>query len=206
VPWWLAAVSYDAETADRVSEAGFRPALFVYQARKRSRGRISTTFLPMYPNYLFVRAEGAARTLVAVRGVHGLVQASRIVLGNVSESEAAEVRDSVVDALTASGDAMTGKPHCWVVSERFAPESKFRSRDVVQSTDARSIWYECRGTVDTVMSDGRIVVLFEMMGRKVPSYVFEENIVLVSRPEARRFRKRNRPSSGDTPVSAQASA
>jgi transcriptional antiterminator RfaH len=125
---------------------------------RRHARKLENVATPFFPGYLFVHFDIARDRWRAINGTYGVVR----LVG--SSTQPAQVPSNIVDALLGECDAVgMMRPHL-----DFVPGQSVR---VTVGPFADFI-----GTLDRLDDDGRVRVLLDMMGGRIPLFLARENI------------------------------
>jgi transcriptional antiterminator RfaH len=148
----------EAKAALNLERQGFVTYLPCYLKRRRHARRIETIGAPLFPRYLFVAADVAAKGWRAIRSTFGV---SRL----VCDGEApVPVPEAVLRQLWCRHDE-DGYVRLETAA-RFAPGDAVRVADGVFSS--------CLGLFEGVTDVQRVAILVDLLGRKVKVVVHAE--------------------------------
>ena len=161
--WYVVQVRAHAETKAQIhlTRQGFETYVPRYLKRRRHARRTDTVAAPLYPAYMFVRFDPSIHQW---RSIHSTVGVARLVCnGDVP----AALDQAIIEDLKSREDAQG-----FIHLERrpqFATHDKVRVREGVLS--------DCLGLVEGMSDRDRVVILLDMLGRKVRVVLDEEFIV-----------------------------
>ena len=151
--WYVVQAQPNAESKAVVhlERQGFATYLPRYLKRRRHARRVDVVGAPLFPRYLFVEIDMATQRW---RSIHSTVGVSQLVCaGDVPTS----VPDYVIASLKDREDA-----HGFI---QLARQPSFRRGDKVRVRDG--LFSDCLGLYDGMPDRDRIVVLLDLLGRKV---------------------------------------
>ena len=154
-------VHAEAKAQMHLSRQGFETYLPRYLKRRRHARRTDTVAAPLYPSYLFVRFDPATHRW---RSIHSTVGVARLVCNGDAP---AALDPAIIDGLKSREDAQG-----FIHLERrpqFAAHDKVRVREGALSN--------CLGLFEGMNDRDRVVILLDMLGRKVRVVLDEEFIV-----------------------------
>ncbi len=161
--WHVVQAHIHAETKAQMhlSRQGFETYLPRHLKRRRHARRTDTVAAPLYPSYLFVHFDPAIHRW---RSIHSTIGVVRLVCnGDVP----AALDQAIIDGLK-SRENEEGFIHL-EHRPQFAARDKVRVREGVLS--------DCLGLFEGMSDRDRVVILLDMLGRKVRVVLDEEFIV-----------------------------
>jgi transcriptional antiterminator RfaH len=161
--WHVVQVHLHAETKARfhLSRQGFETYLPLYLKRRRHARRTETIAAPLYPSYLFVRFNPSTHRW---RSIHSTIGVARMVCnGDVP----ATLDQAIIENLKSRENAQG-----FIQLER---RPKFALHDKVRVCDG--VFADCLGLVEGLGDRDRVVILLNMLGRKVRVLLDEELVV-----------------------------
>jgi transcriptional antiterminator RfaH len=161
--WHVVQVHVHAETKAQMhlSRQGFETYLPLYLKRRRHARRTDTVAAPLYPSYLFVRFNSLIHRW---RSIHSTIGVARLVCnGDVP----AALDQTIIENLKSRENTQG-----FIQLDR---RPKFALHDKVRVCDG--VFADCLGLVDGVSDRDRVVILLNMLGRKVRVLLDEELVV-----------------------------
>lgn len=161
--WYVVQVRAHAETKAQIhlSRQGFETYVPRYLKRRRHARRTDTVAAPLYPAYMFVRFDPSIHQW---RSIHSTVGVARLVCnGDVP----AMLDQAIIEGLK-SRECAQGFIHL-ERRPQFATHDKVRVREGALSN--------CLGLFEGMSDRDRVVILLDMLGRKVRVVLDEEFIV-----------------------------
>jgi transcriptional antiterminator RfaH len=161
--WHVVQVHAHAETTAQMhlSRQGFETYVPRYLKRRRHARRTDTVAAPLYPTYLFVRFDPSIHQW---RSIHSTVGVVRLLC--IGETPA-PINQAIIDDLKSRENAR-GFIHL-ERQAKFATSDKVRVREGVLT--------DCLGLVEGVSDCDRIVILLDMLGRKVRVVLDEDSLI-----------------------------
>jgi len=161
--WHVVQVHLHAESKAQMHLArqGFETYLPRYLKRRRHARRTETAAAALYPSYLFVRFNSSIHRW---RSIHSTIGVVRLVCnGDVP----APLDQAIIENLKSRENAQG-----FIQLER---RPKFARHDKVRVSDG--VFADCLGLVEGVSDRDRVVILLNMLGRKVRVLLDEELVV-----------------------------
>ena len=161
--WHVVQVHLHAEIKARMhlSRQGFETYLPLYLKRRRHARRIETVSAPLYPSYLFVRFNPSIHRW---RSIHSTIGVARLVCnGDVPAALDQAIIDNLKKRENERGFIQLDR------KPKFSPHDKVRVCD--------GAFTDCLGLVEDVSDRERVVILLNMLGRKVRVLLHEELVV-----------------------------
>lgn len=161
--WHAVQVHVHAEKKAQIHlcRQGFETYLPLYLKRRRHARKTDTVAAPLYPSYLFVRFNPSIHRW---RSIHSTIGVVRLVCnGDVP----AALDGAIIENLKSRENA-----HGFVQLDR---RPKFALHDKVRISDG--LFADCLGLVEDVSDRDRVVILLNMLGRKVRVLLDEELVV-----------------------------
>jgi transcriptional antiterminator RfaH len=151
--WYVVQTQPNAEqrAISNLARQGFVTYLPRYLKRRRHARKTEVVSAPLFPRYVFVAIDMAARQWRSIQSTFGV---SRLVCNG--ESPAA-VSGWVVDQLKGREDASG--------YVQLLPTAKFAHGDKVRIVEG--VFNECLGLFEDMTDRERVVVLLDLLGRKV---------------------------------------
>jgi transcriptional antiterminator RfaH len=161
--WHVVQVHLHAETKAEMhlSRQGFETYLPRYLKRRRHARRTETVAAPLYPSYLFVRFNSSIHRWRSIHSTRGVVRL--VCNGDVP----AALDQAIIENLKSRENAQG-----FIQLER---RLKFALHDKVRVCEGA--FTDCLGLVEGVSDRDRVVILLNMLGRKVRVLLNEELIV-----------------------------
>jgi len=144
-----------------LSRQGFETYLPLYLKRRRHARRIDTVAAPLYPSYLFVRFNSSIHRW---RSIHSTIGVVRLVSNG---DLPAALDQAIIENLKSRQNAQG------FIELDHRP--KFALHDKVRISDG--VFADCLGLVEGVSDRDRVVILLNMLGRKVRVLLDEELVV-----------------------------
>ena len=161
--WHVVQAHLHAETKARIhlSRQGFETYLPLHLKRRRHARRTEIVAAPLYPSYLFVRFNPSIHRW---RSIHSTIGVARLVCnGDVP----ATLDQTIIENLKSRENAQG-----FIQLER---RPKFALHDKVRVCDG--VFADCLGLIEGVSDRDRVVILLNMLGRKVRVLLDEELVV-----------------------------
>jgi len=161
--WHVVHVHLHAETKAQthLARQGFETYLPLYLKRRRHARRTETVAAPLYPSYLFVRFNSSIHRW---RSIHSTIGVVRLVCnGDVPAALDQAIIEDLKNRENAQG----------FIQLEHRP--KFSLHDKVRVSDG--VFADCLGLVEGVSDRDRVVILLNMLGRKVRVLLDEELVV-----------------------------
>jgi transcriptional antiterminator RfaH len=161
--WHVAQVHMHAETKAQthLSRQGFETYLPRLLKRRRHARRTETVAAPLYPSYLFVRFNPSIHRW---RSIHSTIGVARLVCNGDTP---APLDGAIIENLKGREDTQG-----FIQLER---RPKFALHDKVRVSEG--VFADCLGLVEGVSDRDRVVILLNMLGRKVRVLLDEELVV-----------------------------
>ena len=140
---------------------GFETYLPLYLKRRRHARKTDTVAAPLYPSYLFVRFDPSIHQW---RSIHSTIGVVRLVCNG--DAPAALDR-AIIENLKSRENAQG-----FIQLDR---RPRFMLHDKVRINDG--VFADCLGLVEDVSDRDRVVILLNMLGRKVRVLLNEELVV-----------------------------
>ena len=161
--WHVVQVHLHAERKAQmhISRQGFETYLPLYLKRRRHARRTEMVAAPLYPSYLFVRFNSLIHRW---RSIHSTLGVVRLVCnGDVPAALDQAIIENLKSRENAQGFIQLDR------RTKFAPNDKVRISD--------GVFADCLGLVEGVSDRDRVVILLNMLGRKVRVLLDEELVV-----------------------------
>jgi transcriptional antiterminator RfaH len=161
--WHVVQVHLHAERKAQMhlSRQGFETYLPLYMKRRRHARRTDTVAAPLYPSYLFVRFNSSIHRW---RSIHSTIGVVRLVCNG---DLPAALDQAIIENLKSRQNTQG-----FIELDR---RPKFALHDKVRISDG--IFADCLGLVEGVSDRDRVVILLNMLGRKVRVLLDEELVV-----------------------------
>jgi len=161
--WHVVQVHLHAEKKAQVhlSRQGFETYLPLYLKRRRHARRTDTVATPLYPSYLFVRFNSSVHRW---RSIHSTIGVVRLVCNG---DLPAALDQAIIENLKSREN-----PQGFIQLDH---RPKFALHDKVRISDG--VFADCLGLVEGVSDRDRVVILLNMLGRKVRVLLDEELVV-----------------------------
>jgi len=142
--------------AGHLERQGFTAYLPRCRQQRRHARRTTQVLAPLFPRYLFVRVDFARDRWQSINGTHGVHHL--VCMGDRPSA----VPDGVVEAIRAreTEDGMIDLPQDPLLGQTFAPGETVKITAGPLADQA--------GLFDGLDASARVVVLLDMLGRKVP--------------------------------------
>jgi len=161
--WHVVQVHSHAEkkAAAHLRRQGFETYLPLYLKKRRHARRVETVTAPLYPSYLFVRFNSLIHRW---RSIHSTIGVVRLVCnGDIP----APLDQAIIENLKSRENEQG-----FIQLDR---RPKFALNDKVRVSDG--VFTDCLGLVEGVSDRDRVVILLNMLGRKVRVLLDEELVV-----------------------------
>ncbi len=141
--------------AGHLERQGFATYLPLYRRQRRHARRTTLVLAPLFPRYLFVQADLARDRWQSINGTHGVHHL--VCMGD----RPSPVPDGVVDAIRAraADDGVIELPPDPLCGQTFAPGETVKITAGPLADQA--------GVFDGLDANARVVVLLDMLGRRV---------------------------------------
>ncbi len=150
----------EAKAQVHLARQGFETYLPRYLKRRRHARRVDTVSAPLYPGYLFVAFDPVVQQWRSIRSTVGV---SRLLCnGEVPRT----IDCSIIDGLKHREDSQG--------FIQLAQRSQFSCGDQVRVRDG--VFNDCLGLFENMTDSERVVILLDLLGRKVRVTLDEEFI------------------------------
>jgi transcriptional antiterminator RfaH len=150
----------EAKAQIHLARQGFETYLPRYLKRRRHARRIDVVAAPLYPCYLFVGFDPVVQQWRSIRSTVGVVQL--LCNGELPRT----IDGSIIDGLKGREDSQG--------FIQLAQRSRFSCGDRVRVRDG--VFSDCLGLFENMTDRERVVILLDLLGRKVRVTLDEEFI------------------------------
>lgn len=162
-PFWHVVQSHvhaEAKAQIHLARQGFETYLPRYLKRRRHARRVDMVAAPLYPGYLFVAFDPRVQQWRSIRSTVGVTRL--LCVGDLPKT----IDCSIIDGLRGREDAQG--------FIQLARRSHFASGDKVRVRDG--VFSDCLGLFENMTDRERVVILLDLLGRKVRVTLDEEFI------------------------------